>query len=132
MMAGYAEDNIREDVDIVCVEPVDKVLIEPVDKVLVEPIDKVLIDPVVDGAESDVDKDVADVNVDAEVRLEDFFDFFLFGFFSNTTATSPRVIPVVDARPSLPTLSHKAANMLCVLTEARAVAIARDDICPGA
>ena len=123
----YCVDSEAESGDIV-----GGVYVEPVDKVLVEPVDKVQIEPVENGAEVDVDKDEAAVDVDAVVRLDDFFDFFFFGFFSNTIATSPRLLPVEDARPSPPTLSHKAANMLCVLTGGRAAATARDDLCLGA
>ena len=117
------EDDTYEDVDTVFVEPEDKVLIEPVDKVQIEPVE--------DGAVGAVDKDVADVDVDAGVRLDDFFDFFFFALFSSRAATSPRLLPVSDGRPSPPTLSHNAPNMLCVLTGGRAAATARDDICLG-
>ena len=117
--------------DTVRVELVDKVLVEPVNNVIVEPVDKVQIEPIEDGAEGAADKDVADVDLDAGVRLDDFFDFIFFAVFSNTIASSPRLLPISDRRPSPPTLSHKAPNMLCVLTGGRAAATARDDMCLG-
>ena len=122
----YCVDHETESGDIV-----EGVYVEPVDQLLVEPINKVHIGPVVDDAEGAVDKDVADVDVDAGVRLHDFFDFLFFALFSSTAATSPRLLPVSDGRPSPPTLSHKAPNMLCVLTGGRAAAAVRDDICLG-
>ena len=121
--AEGAEGTVHADAGSVFIEPVDKVHIEPVGEVHIEPVE---VDDVVV-----VDEHVVGVEVDAEVRLDDLFDFLVLVFLSSTTATSPRVLPVSECRPSLPMLSTSAANMLWTLTGGRATAIDNDEICLG-
>ena len=121
--AGGAEYTIYEDVDSVFIKPVDEVHIEPVDEVHIEPVE--------DSDVVAVDEHVVGVEVDVEVKLDDLFDFLVLVFFPSTTATSPKVLPVSDGRPSPPMLSPSAANMMWTLTGGRATAIDNDEICLG-
>ena len=82
------------------IEEVEAEYDDIVEGVYVEPVNRILIETIHKGAERVDDKGVADVDVDAEVKFDDLFDFVLLGLFLSSSLQSP-LLPMLS-RSSMP------------------------------